>query len=222
MWWYRALHERLVAALGGVQGRVLDAGCGTGGLLARLRTQVPDLALFGIEWSPAAAARAATKTHLPIARGTVNAMPFAGCSFDAAVVADVLSHAAVRPPEALAELRRVLKPGGRLIINMPAYAWLSSAHDARVHNARRSTAAKVAALLRDAGFTRITANYWNGLLLPLMIVQRKILSRGDAASDVAPFPPWIDAMLHAVTSLERRLPVRLPAGGSVLAIAERP
>jgi hypothetical protein len=55
-----------------------------------------------------------------------------------------------------------------------------------------------------------------------MIVQRKILARGDAESDVAPFPLWLDATLHAITELEWRLPVLPPAGGSVLACAEKP
>jgi hypothetical protein len=55
-----------------------------------------------------------------------------------------------------------------------------------------------------------------------MIVQRKLLTRGDAASDVAPFPPWLDAMLLGMTELERRLRLPLLAGGSVLAIAEKP
>jgi hypothetical protein len=55
-----------------------------------------------------------------------------------------------------------------------------------------------------------------------MVMQRKILARGDAVSDVAPFPPWLDARLHAMTEFERRLPVPLPGGGSVLARAEKP
>jgi hypothetical protein len=116
----------------------------------------------------------------------------------------------------------VLKPGGRLLINMPAYQWMFSAHDRRVQNVRRLTAIATAAQVRDAGFGRVRAHYWNGLLLPLMVVQRKIVARGDAVSDVAPFPPWLDASLHRMTELERRLPISLPAGGSVLAIAEKP
>ncbi len=158
----------------------------------------------------------------PVVRGSVNALPFADACFDAAIAADLLCHGAVDPPLALAELRRVLRPGGRLLVNMPAYAWLLSAHDRLVHNVRRCSARQLSAMLRDAGFVHVRAGYWNSLLLPLMVAQRKLLASNATASDVAPFPPWLDAMLHAITEIERRLPFGLPAGGSVLATAERP
>jgi SAM-dependent methyltransferase len=230
MWWYRALHVRLLDALNGVHGRVLDAGCGTGGMLAVLAARRPDLALVGVEWSPSAAARAAAKSGAPVVRGSVNALPLADGSVAAAGAADVLCHAAVDPAGAAAELHRVLRPGGRLVVNMPAYAWLASAHDRRVHNARRTTTAQLAALLRRAGFDRVHVRYWNALLLPVMVAQRKLLARGAAKSDVAPFPPWLDGALHGMTRLERRIEQRpgrawgvpLPAGGSVLAVARRP
>ena len=223
MWWYRALHARLTDALAGVRGCVLDAGCGTGGLLAALRPARPDLTLVGLEWSAPASRRAREKSGAAIARGSVNALPFADASFDAVLAADVLCHGAVDPAAALAELHRVLRPGGKLVVNMPAYAWLLSAHDRHVHNVRRWTAAGTGAALSGAGFARVRARYWNGLLLPLMVLQRRLLARGDgAASDVAPFSPWLDATLHAITAIERRLPLPLPAGGSVLATAIRP
>jgi SAM-dependent methyltransferase len=222
MWWYRALHARLVDALRPTTGRILDAGCGTGGFLAALGSQRPDLTRVGLEWDPTAAHRARSKSKAALARGSVNATPFADASFDAAVSADVLCHAAVDPPAALKELHRILRPGGSLILNLPAYTWLLSAHDRRVHNARRFTAHSAAALLRQAGFNHIRTRYWNGILLPLMIVQRKFLARGGSVSDVAPFPPWLDVTLHTVTKFERNLPVALPFGGSVLALAEKP
>ncbi len=222
MWWYRALHARLIDSLADTRGRVLDAGCGTGGFLAALGRLRPDLKRTGLEWDQAAAARAREKSAAAVARGSVNTMPFQDGSFDAAVSADVLCHQAADPVLALLELRRVLRPGGRLVLNLPAYQWLLSAHDQRVRNVRRFTAGGAASLLRAAGFAGIRARYWNGLLLPLMIVQRKVLARGESVSDVAPFPPWLDAILHGMTQLERRLPVTPPAGGSVLAIAEKP
>jgi len=219
MWWYRALHARLQDALAGVRGRILDAGCGTGGFLTALRHGRPDLETVGLEYFSEAARRAATKSSAPVACGSVNAMPFADRTFDAAVTADVLCHEAVHPALAMAEMLRVLRPGGLLVVNMPAYRWLMSAHDTRVQNARRQNIHEVRAMLRQAGFGNVHARYWNGLLLPLMIATRK-LRRHDSASDVAAFPPWLDATLHAVTRAER--PFRLPAGGSVLAIATRP
>jgi SAM-dependent methyltransferase len=222
MWWYRALHRRLLDALAGVEGAVLDAGCGTGGLLARIRVMRPDLRPIGLEWAEAASRRAAAKSSAPIVRGSVNALPFGDISFAAAIAADLLCHAAVDPMPTLAELWRVLRPAGRLIVNMPAYGWLLSSHDRQVHNVRRCTARQLAAMLRDAGFVRSRLRYWNGLLLPLMVVQRKMLARRSVVSDVASFPPWLDAMLRGMTEIERRLPFGLPAGGSVLAIAERP
>ena len=222
MWWYRALHRRLIGALAGVHGTVLDAGCGTGGLLARLRIECPHLRAIGVEWSVAAACRAADKSGAPVVRGSVNALPFADACFDAALAADVLCHGAVEPMVALVDLRRVLRPGGRLVVNMPAYAWLLSTHDRRVHNVRRCTARQLSDMLCEAGFVRVRAHYWNSLLLPVMVAQRKLFAHQAASSDVAPFPPSLDAMFHAMTELERRLPFCLPAGGSVLATAERP
>jgi SAM-dependent methyltransferase len=233
MWWYRALHAHAVAALVAADasplrqgGRLLDAGCGTGGFLARLRAALPGLDAMGLEYFPAAAVRARGKAGVPVSAGTVNALPFADASFGAVVSLDVLSHAAVEPDRALAEMVRVLAPGGMLVVNLPAFDWLHSAHDIRVQNARRFNGAGTRALLASAGLTNIRTCYWNALLLPLMVAQRKIMARApDHRSDVVTFPPWLNRSLHAVTVLERRLMAAglpFPAGGSVFATALRP
>ena len=219
MWWYRALHARLADALAGVAGPILDAGCGTGGLLARLAGHG---ARHGLEFNAEAAALAALKSGAIITRGSINALPYATGSFAAVVSADVLCHAGVDPARALGEIRRVLRPRGRLVLNLPAYQWMMSTHDRRVHNTRRFTAATACTLLQQAGFQHIQTRYWNSLLFPLMLLQRKLLAKHDAAaSDVAAFSPWLDAMLHGITRIERHLPA-LPFGGSVLVTATSP
>jgi SAM-dependent methyltransferase len=218
MWWYSALHARLGRILAGVQGPILDAGCGTGGLLARLGRSDS----VGLEYDATAAGRAAVKSGCRIVRGSVNALPFRSGAFAAVSSADVLCHAAVDPAAALHELHRVLRPGGLLVLNLPAYQWLLSAHDRHVHNVRRFTAGSVKEMLKSAGFSQCNVRYWNGLLLPLMVLQRKVLAHHEAAaSDVAPFSPWLDAIFRTVTTCERYLPMPLPAGGSVLATATR-
>ena len=88
-----------------------------GGFLTALRAHRPDLRATGVEWA-AMAARARAKSAAPVARGSVNALPFASARFGAAVSADVLCHGAVDPVLTLAELRRVLRPRGRLVVKM--------------------------------------------------------------------------------------------------------
>ncbi|MBM3557652.1 MAG: methyltransferase domain-containing protein, partial [Alphaproteobacteria bacterium] len=140
MWWYRALHAQIADACRGLElpseATVLDAGCGTGGLLKRLAQFRPSWHLRGVEWDGEACAWAKRKLERgTILQGSVHHLPFAEGVFDLVISADVLCHANVDPGRALNEMRRVLKPGGRFIMSLPAYQWMLSAHDIQVHNA---------------------------------------------------------------------------------------
>jgi SAM-dependent methyltransferase len=229
MWWYRALHAELLAALAGhadLSGRaVLDAGCGTGGFLRRLAETLPALRRVGVEVMEPAARLAGARSQSPVCVGSVNSLPVADGAVGAVVSADVLCHARVDQRQALAEFRRVLVPGGMLVLNLPAFQWLLSAHDRAVHNIRRYTRAETAALLESAGFRVLGVHYWNSLLFPLMVFQRKLLARGAAASDVHPYPAPVEMLFRGITALERqlhRLNLMFPFGGSVLAVARKP
>lgn len=235
MWWYRALHARLLGRIGRLGlpagARLLDAGCGTGGLLARLAVWRPDLDLQGLEYDAEAAALARDKLSPDrqpenVRVGSVNAMPYPDRAFDTIVSADVLCHAGVDEPAALAEFLRCLKPGGTLLLNLPAYQWMASAHDIHVHNKRRYTLGLARARLAAAGFTAISGGYWNSLLFPLMLLHRVTAGKdAGGGSDVKPFPAWQDRLFYAVTVVEQQLAdigLQLPFGGSVWVEAKKP
>lgn len=229
MWWYRGLHRQMAAALRRLltelpAGPILDAGCGTGGILAFLRPMVGDRDRLGVEIHPPSALRARQKSGASVVAGSINALPLVENSTAAVLSADVLCHARVDPTVALSEIARVLRPGGFAVFNLPAYDWLRSAHDARVHNARRFTAARFGALLREAGLQPVRTTYWNSFLLPLMVL-RRMTERGSAAkSDVMEYPAPFNALFGAILALERgliALGLRLPAGGSLLVVARK-
>jgi SAM-dependent methyltransferase len=228
MWWFAALHANLLAVAhrSAPGGRLpfLDAGCGTGGLLARLADCFPERMLVGLDLEPRACARAAGKSGRPVCAGSVDALPFADGTFAAIFSADVLCHRRVDETRALEQFRRCLVEGGRLVLNLPAYRWMLSRHDAAVHNARRYTIGGLDRLLRRAGFRLLHATYWNTILFPLMVATRKLAPQGGAASDVALYPRPVDALCRAATSLETRLlrvGLRLPFGGSLVAVAAK-
>lgn len=229
MWWYRGLRalalQELTRALGplSLDGPVLDAGCGTGGMLARLAPALPDRSAVGLEYDPFAAALAREKAGQPVAAGSVNEMPVADGSLAAYVSLDVLCHGGVMPETALKEAQRCLKPGAIALFNLPAYGWLLSAHDRRVQNVRRFTRGQARALLAGHGFKVLKVTYWNTLLFPLMLLHR-LTERDDAQSDVRDFPRWLDTLFSTALAVERTAigaGLRLPFGGSLLIVAAR-
>lgn len=229
MWYYRALHRHVKCGLARAglppDARVLDAGCGTGGLLRRLGAAHPAWRLTGIDVSPLACALARERTPGTIIEGSVAKLPFGDGEFDAVTCCDVLCQVE-QPEPALREIHRCLRPGGTVVVTMPAYGWLFSYHDRAVGNRRRCSRAELGAWLRAAGFTAGPSTYWNALLLPLVVLRRKMLPapRGPG-SDVRPYHPVAAAGFAGVMALEHAW---LAAGGwwpfgtSVLTTARKP
>jgi ubiquinone/menaquinone biosynthesis C-methylase UbiE len=227
MWWFAALHANLIAAYRLVRpevtaGRMLDAGCGTGGLLGKLAQTFPHAALVGLDADENACQRARSKSRRAVCAGSVNELPFAGGGCEAIFSADVLCHAGVDEDRTLAEFRRVLRPGGILVLNLPAYRWMLSRHDVAVANVRRYTRGGTATMLSRAGFRLLYSSYWNAALFPLMVLTRKLLPGGG--SDVSLYPAPIEAACRAAMRGEQalmRAGLRFWFGGSVLAVAAK-
>lgn len=194
-WWYggmRAINAALLdPVLRGRTGlRILDAGCGTGGdalFLRRYGTVV------GLDYSPDAARFGGERIPGMFTRGSVLTLPFADNSFDLVTSFDVLYHRAVTDEgAALAEARRVLRPGGRVLVRLPAYEFLRSRHDRQVHTRRRYTADTATALLSAAGFYVERMSYALSLLFPIPLTQRLLErftpDRGDDSAMTTPAP----------------------------------
>ena len=199
--------------------RVLDAGTGVGELVTMLG---PSMDVVALDLSAAALAAARMAGAKRLVRGTVEALPFPGESFDAVVSLDVLYHEAVGDERrALREAARVLRRRGLLILNLPAYRWMLSAHDAMARGSRRYTRSDVRALLGESDLVPVRLSYRNTILFPLAVVTRKVLRR--SGSDVAPVHPALNRLLAGVLRLEARWLRRwsLPFGLAVFAVAER-
>jgi SAM-dependent methyltransferase len=231
MWWFAASHRNLLmlsqrVSLEARNRPILDAGCGTGGFLARLATWYPDRTLVGLDADQQACRRAIVKSARPICAGSVNALPFPDGVFGVIFSADVLCHRNVDEQGALRQFRRCLAESGWLILNLPAYRWMLSGHDTAVHNTRRYTSARLARLLKATGFRLIYSTYWNSLLFPFMVISRKLFSPegARAASGVTLHRLPVDTVGRAATAFETivlRAGLRFPFGGSVLAIAAK-
>jgi SAM-dependent methyltransferase len=227
-WWYagqRAIATALLAPVlpGRGERRLLDAGCGTGYNLLELgrlgRATGVDLSQDALAFCRERGVRAA--------RASVLALPFADATFDAVTSFDVLYHAWVPDDRAAArELARVLRPGGALLVRVPALRALWGAHDTEVQSRHRYTRAELVALLASAGLRVRRATYCNSFLFPLLLGRRSVdrLLRREG-SDVGFLPAPLEGVFRRTLLAEAalvRAGLSFPIGASVVAVATRP
>jgi SAM-dependent methyltransferase len=225
-WWYRGLH-RLVR--NGVRDHargfrsLLDAGCGTGGLLRQLRAEHPRARLVGIDFSQDGLGFCRENGLETLARCSVNDIGFRSGSFDVVTSQDVLCVEGIDEARAVGEIHRVLRDGGVLILNLPAFEFLRGAHDRFVSLRRRFTRGDVQALLQAKGFEIVWISYWNAILFPIVLVLRLLSRRGARESDVRPLAPVWNRFLARILEAEAAWLRRgtLPVGTSVFCVARK-
>jgi SAM-dependent methyltransferase len=176
-WWYRALHRLIFDTLERElpdwrERAILDAGCGTGAILKRLGNPAKHI---GVDLAPEAISMCRQRGLNNVQQSDIAALPFGNDSFDAVICSSVLYHQWVKDVAgALGELRRVLRPNGLLLINLPAFGFLHSAHDVAVMTAQRFRKKDVRALLLENHFIIQRLMYWVTLLFPLAVVARTL------------------------------------------------
>jgi len=229
-WWYQALRQHVADSIkpSSPAFSLLDAGCGTGGTLAALRRNFPQADLTGFDESEHAVTLTAGRhTGAHLVRASVHDLPFGAESFDFVLSLDVWSHAGVDDALAAHEVHRVLRGGGKLILNLAALELLKGAHDCATDVTRRYTRRQVRALLEGANFQVERLTYWNAAFTPPIALLRWLsrikMRREPPRSDFRPLPPFLNTMLKRVAALELSASrhLSLPFGTSILAIAQK-
>ncbi|MDQ3077366.1 MAG: class I SAM-dependent methyltransferase [Pseudomonadota bacterium] len=226
-WWFTARRrilsqviERVVHPPAGA--RILELGCGTGhnlDMLARFgRVEASEL-------DDHARALAVKRLGRPIETVALPDLSmFPAASYDLVALLDVLEHV-VDDRGSLAAIFTRLKPGGALLVTVPANPWMWSAHDVAHHHHRRYRKREIAVLAKDAGYDIDLLSPFNSLLFPLIASVRAIgkLRGKEAANDAMPSAP-VNAALDRIFGLEAGLIGRLPFpfGVSLVAVLRRP
>ncbi|HXW58102.1 MAG TPA: methyltransferase domain-containing protein [Solirubrobacteraceae bacterium] len=224
-WWYRGRRrvlEQVISELPVPNGaRILDAGCGSGRNMVELARHGT---VTGVELSETSVCLARGREAGEVIEGSVLAMPFEQDSFDLAVSLDVIEHLE-DDVGALRELRRVVTPGGPLLVTVPAYRWLWSGHDEVNHHHRRYTRDSLLTVAQDAGWRCVRTTYFNSLLLPAAVTLR-LLERLNRKTTESSLDLWVPTeplnwLLERPLAFEADLighGGRIPAGLSLLAV----
>jgi SAM-dependent methyltransferase len=226
-WWYRARREVLAALIARriappAGARILEIGCGTGHNLTMLKRFGR---VDGIEIDAAARAIASRRLGHAVLDAPLPGLPgIEEGAYDLVAILDVLEHVE-EDREALAGIAGKLRPGGRLLITVPAFPWLWSAHDEVNHHKRRYTRRTLSAAIGEAGLELELLSWFNSLLFPIAAAARlagRVTGKEDSDDKLPPRP--VNALFETLFGLERyaigRLP--FPPGVSLVAIASAP
>ncbi|MFM7237612.1 MAG: class I SAM-dependent methyltransferase [Cyanobium sp.] len=226
MWYFKALNQRMLLPLSQWKDRnadVLDAGCGTGGLIQALKQFGPKWKITGLDFSPLACRLASDRTGVDIIEGSITNLPFEQERFDILTSADVISQVE-DASIALREFARVLRPGGMVVINVAAYQWMWSYHDDTCETHHRFRRSELRKMTEDVGLSPIKSSYANTFVFPLIIAKRKLFASPSSTSDVQSYSKSIDMCCGSLARLEHswlRNGGSFPTGCSVFLAARK-
>ena len=238
-WWFAGMREITAALLDQAcppnrDRLILDAGCGTGGMLSWLTRYAGNGRIAGIDLVDTALGFCRRRNHDMLARASVQALPFAESSFDLLTSFDVLVQLEDKQSDesAIREMYRVLKPGGLAFVRVAAHEWMKSGHDHALGTTHRYSLKELVAKMKQAGFDIRRETYANSLPMPLAVVRRLILKRiglASPGSDVKPLSPgwqWLNTALTGALKAEakwlRRPDSKLFMGLSAICVAQKP
>ncbi len=224
-WWFVARRELALSILReeGLSGAtLLDVGCGTGAgqsAFAEFGT------VYGVDFSQEALEFSGSRGLTLLTKANAEKLPIRTCSVDAVVTLDTIEHV---PDDlaALEEIARVLKPGGLLLMNVPAFMFLWGPHDVALMHQRRYTTGSARRAVSAAGLEIERATYSVFLLFPMVLASRVLskLKGGEPSAKLPELPAWFQRYLGWVMRIELALlkGINLPWGSSVVVVARKP
>ncbi|WP_089333214.1 class I SAM-dependent methyltransferase [Hymenobacter mucosus] len=230
-WWFQARRGMVFQLIQELQlpksASILEIGCSGGPLLLALR-QAGYTNLTGIDISAQGVQLAKQRgfEHVAVMDGAK--LEFADASFDLVIASDVLEHIE-NENQALQEWKRVLRPGGQLIVFVPAFQFLWSSHDDVNQHFRRYSSQQLSTAIAHNGLQQQRLSYWNSLLFaPVALVRllRKLLpgTEPSPSGDLQLLPAFLNTSLLSLLRTENRIlrHLNLPVGVSVFALARKP
>lgn len=204
--------------------RIMDVGCGAGGMLGPLERFG---AVAGVDTSAELVDFCRARGFADVSVGSAYELPAATGSVDLITLFDTIEHIP-DDARALAECRRALAPAGMLFVSVPAYQFLYANNDRVAHHQRRYRVRPLRRKLVQAGFDPVKVSYFNSLLFPFILpavllkkLSERFVDPGDQTNLSHRPPPWLNRALAATMSFERHLlaHANLPAGHSIIALA---
>lgn len=223
-WWYRARREVLASLIARTiqlppGARILEVGCGTGHNIGMLQAFGM---VDGVEIDPQAREFAEKRVGRPISSAPLPELSgIERAAYDLAAALDVIEHID-DDRAAVAALASCLKPGGKLLVTVPAHRWMWSKHDELNHHKRRYSRRSLRALIESSPLRLDSIGYFNSVLFPLAVAVRlagKLTGRGGDDDSLPPRP--VNYLFERCFAAERGLigRVPLPVGLSLFAVA---
>ncbi len=202
--------------------RVLDLGCGTGVVLRELGQWAEPI---GVDMSPHALGFCRQRGLDETVQGDGICLPIQSNTIDAVIGLDIFEHIE-NDVAAFAEAYRVIRPGGYVVLSVPAFKSLWGPHDIALMHHRRYRRSEIRSRLEQAGFQVTKACYSVFFLFPIVVIWRIFEKRkkGPAKASLVSVPNWLNRLLIGFQETEAWLIARtnLPWGSSVIAVGKKP